>query len=136
MTRQEAIIQARSRLGLSEIPPSDWSYAQRIEYNQTLASIIADNADSFPPTEVQTARSIAAKTSDPLADNSLLDDLSVFGSAFAEEVEKTVDSAADVGRGVRDSVSIIGNALPLVTVLAIIGVVLYVAVKYNPRKTQ
>ena len=134
MTRQEAISLARQQLGLSEIPPADWSYTQRVEYNKLLASVIAANADSFPPQEVATARLIEQKALDPLADNSALDDIRTFGSEFANQLEQTADAVADVGRGVRDTVSGVGKALPYIAAVALVAVAAYFVVKYDPRR--
>jgi len=136
MTRQDLITQARAQLGLADTAPADWTYNERVEYNKLLASLIAANADSFPPQEVAIARQVEQKAYDPLADNSALDDLRTFGSEFASQLEQTVDAAADVGRGVRDTVSGIGKALPYVAALAFVGVALYFVIKYDPRRNQ
>ena len=134
MTREQLVIQARQQLCLLGIPPADWSYTQRVQYNQLLASLIAANADSFPPQEVAVARQIESQTLDPLADNSALDDLRTFGSEFASQLEQTADAVADVGRGVRDTVSGIGKALPYIAAVALVGVALYFVIKYDPRR--
>jgi hypothetical protein len=134
MNRQDLINTARLQLGLSNLAPSDWTYAQRVEYNKLLASLIAQNADSFPPQEVAIARQIEQQSYDPLADNSVLDDLRVFGSAFVDELGKTADSVADIGRGIRDTVSLTGKALPYIAAVALVGVALYFVIKYDPRR--
>lgn len=136
MTRQDLINTARLQLGLSDIPPADWSYNQRLEYNRLLASLIAANATSFPPQEVAIARQIEAQAFDPLADNSALDDLRTFGDEFANQLEQTVDSVADVGRGVRDTVSLAGKSLPYIAALAFLGVCVWAVIKYDPRRNQ
>lgn len=134
MTRQDLINQARAQLGLADKAPADWSYMQRTEYNKLLASLIAANAESFPPQEVAVARAVEAKVYDPLSDLSALDDLSTFGDAFANELLATADAVADVGRGVRDTVSLAGKALPYVAALAAVAVALYFVIKYDPRR--
>lgn len=133
-TRAELIALARAQLNLSNIPPADWSYGQRIEYNSLLARLITENAESFPPQEVAFARDLANKAFDPLADLSAMDDLRVFGSEFANQLEQTADAVADVGRGVRDTVSIVGKSLPYVAALAFLGVCVYLVIKHDPRR--
>lgn len=133
-TRPQLIALAREQLQLESVPPSDWTYEQRIAYNKLLASLISENADSFPPQEVAFARSVVTKAIDPLADNSTLDDFRVFGDEFASQLEQTADAVADVGRGVRDTVSGIGKALPYLAALALLGVAVWAVVKYDPRR--
>jgi hypothetical protein len=134
MTRQDLINLARQQTGLEGIPPADWSYMQRVNYNKVLASLIDQNAADFPPQEVAIAREVGAKAVDPLADNSSLDDLRTFGNEFANQLEQTADAVADVGRGVRDTVSGIGKALPYIAALAGVGIALYFVIKYDPRR--
>jgi hypothetical protein len=134
MSRQDLIDAARLQLGLSNIAPVDWSYSQRIEYNKLLASLIEQNASNFPPQEVAIARDISAKVYDPLSDLSALDDLRTFGNEFANQLLATGDAVADIGRGVRDAASFVGNAAPYITALALLGVALYLVIKYDPRR--
>lgn len=134
MTRQQLIQQARTELNLTNLAPVDWSYSQRIAYNKRLAELIASNEGTIPPQEVAVAKDILAKSYDPLEDTSSFDSLQLFGSAFADELLATGDAVADIGRGVRDTVSMVGNALPYVAALAFVGISLYFVFKYDPRR--
>ena len=125
MTRAEAVQTVRAAQGLTDLAPSDWSYDQRVSYNQALAALIAQNASSFPPQEVEVARAIQAETVSPLADTSVSADLGAFGSAFLDNVEKAGDSVADVGRGALAGISIAGMAIPLLVVVGV-GLVIWV----------
>lgn len=101
--RRTAATVIRKRLGLLEIPPSDWTYEQRVEYNRELAQYIADNPQSFQDTEIQTAKDIASKAIDPLDDTSLMASVGLFGDAFLVEAETVLETG---GKTLRTSIYI------------------------------
>lgn len=46
------------QLGLDLIPPSEWTYEQRTEYNKALASYIAGNPSLFSAQDLVTAKDV------------------------------------------------------------------------------
>lgn len=115
----------RAQFGLTNIPPDQWSYDQRIAYNRALATYILNHPGLFTASESNTALQVNNQFTSGLEDTSFLSDLAVFGTAFRDEGEKTLDSIGDIGRGVRDALSVAGKLLPF----AVVGVLAFYAIK-------
>jgi hypothetical protein len=87
---------AKTRHGLNDVPPAQWTYEQRTNYNTTFAALIAENPDGFSVEQVSTANHILTNGYDPLENPSF--DF----SQFAEEVG---NSAAKFGFSVSTAVA-------------------------------
>lgn len=120
--RQTAIAAVRAQLGLSNTP-SDWTYDERTKYNKALASYIAANAALFPPQDVEVAQNIQSESISPLGDTSYLADINTFGSAFTDELLSAGEKVGQVGNGVLNGISVVGQLIPFALVgLALVWV--------------
>lgn len=113
----------RSTLGLSDTP-SDWTYAQRISYNNALAVYIANNPDSFSTQSVGTANQVLNENNSPLSDTGFISDLSAFGSAITDEAISAGESIGGIGNGVLSLASATRYLIPIAGVI-IIGILLF-----------
>lgn len=116
--RQQAIATVRAQLGLTGIPPAEWSYDQRTRYNQALAEYILNYPGRFSAQDLSTASVIYQRGYSPL------DDTSFDWAMFANE---TAANAAPVFAGVQ---------LTLNKVLVGLGLVLalFLVIKTRPAR--
>lgn len=96
--RRTAATVIRTRLGLMDKAPSDWTYEERVAYNKALSGYIAENPQAFTDGEIQVAKDINQKVLDPLDDTSLMSNLGLFGNQFLVEAEKVLDTSGSVLR--------------------------------------
>ena len=82
----------RASLGLADIPPSSWTYEQRIAYNKALsAAVLADASNpmgAVSAQEIATARNVAAKEYTPLESYGLGDAAGDFTAEFINQTER------------------------------------------------
>jgi len=112
--RKSAMNLALTRTKLNDIPKAEWTYDQRAAYNKALASIIAENPQSFDAQDVATAKQVERADYSPLssADFSFSD----FGSAVVDNVVDAGGKVANVGTGVLNTVAVAGKLLPWVAI--------------------
>lgn len=110
--RSAAIATVRSSLGLSGLAVDRWTVEQRIDYNKALAAYILAHPALFTADESYIAQTVNSQPRSTGTEVGLLSNLQVFGSALLDEGEKTLDSVGDIGRGVRETLSMIGKLLP------------------------
>ena len=111
--RRTAAANVRAELSLTDLPPSDWSYSQRIEYNKRLAAVIAANPASFSEQDNRTAEIVTGKTYSPLSENSALDDLETFADAIGDEAASINEAVNPFSSGNRKLILfvVVGAAL-------------------------
>lgn len=129
--RAAAVAAVRAQLGLTNIPPSEWSYDTRVNYNKTLAEYIRVNAASFSAQDQFVAAQINQETISPLADTGLSSDLSAFGGEFVNQLEQAGGKVAAIGTGVLDTAQLAGKILPLVLLIGT-GILIYSFYKTRP----
>lgn len=83
---------ARSQLNLQN-NPSEWTFEQREEYNQTLSNLILSNSASFSSERIAIAEDVANNPQRSLEDTGLFQ--STFGRAFAFS-QALIENAGEV----------------------------------------
>jgi|GEM_PF-3593886 hypothetical protein len=119
----------RASLGLANIPPSSWTYEQRVAYNKALASAIL--SDSAPATaqDLATAQAIAAKEYSPLETYTLGDAASDFTAELVNQAQG-VNPFSEQNRGKTRNVLI---ALVLLAGTVFFGVLAWRTAPQNPN---
>jgi len=110
--REAAIKAVRSALGLSDTP-SDWTYAQRVEYNKTLANYMLNNPEKFDDSTLNIAEQVSKSEYSALEDSSF-----DFGMFAAETVKPITQAAQSVGQGVFSVANMAKWLLPLLALVA------------------
>jgi hypothetical protein len=110
----------RYKLSLQSIPRSEWTYAQRVEYNKEIAQLILQNPDVFSSTDVNTARDVRQKQYSPIEDESLS------LSMFTDEVLNNAVKITAVG----------GETLRKALYFAVVVGVSYLALPYIVRELK
>ena len=87
-TRDARNARVRASLGLADIPPSAWTYEQRIAYNKALASAVLSDSANATPQDIKTARNIAAKEYTPIESYGLGDAAGDFTAEFVNQAER------------------------------------------------
>ena len=87
-TRDARNARVRASLGLADIPPSAWTYEQRIAYNKALASAVLSDSANATPQDLNTARNVAAKEYTPIESYGLGDAAGDFTAEFANQAER------------------------------------------------
>lgn len=92
--------------------PTDWSLAQRVEYNKAFSAYVLAHPDSFTVQDQQTAGIIAAELPAALDDTSLSANVAAFGSAVWDNVLDAGNDVAGVGKGVLTAASLAAWVIP------------------------
>lgn len=129
--RAVAVKTVRAQLGLTDIPPSNWSYETRIAYNKALADYIQTNAASFSAQDQYIAGQVAQQAYAPLADTGVSADLSTFGNEFVNQLENAGSKVSAIGTGLLDTTELAGKLLPLLFLIAA-GITVYSFYKTRP----
>lgn len=113
----------RATLGLSATP-SDWTYDERLAYNNALSTYVQRNSTSFSPEELAIAQRQSAENPTALDNTGFLSDLSSFGGAIADEAVSAGNSIAGVGKGVLSTFDMAKWLIPTVAIL-VVGILLF-----------
>lgn len=130
--RAAAVVAVRAAQGLTGLDVSAWSYEQRMAYNKALAAYIAARPAQFSPAEWTTAARLAQVNYSPLADVSLASRFSEFADEFTNNVVKAGNQVGGVGRGVLNTFSVIGWAIPVIA----LGAAVYLSWHYIKKAAQ
>ncbi len=134
----DAATQVASDAGLSNIPRSSWTLAQRKNYLDRFIALVKANPDQFSPDTIATANAI--NTDGLVYDFSANADLAVadavlsaasYVSAPASVANGLIDALNGAGQGLAN----LGALLPLLVPLAIVLVVVF-ASKSGAKKAE
>lgn len=111
---------------------SDWSYAQRVEYNKQFAAYVLGHPASFGAQDSRTAQIVTAENPSALDDTSVSANLSAFGSALTDEVVSAGDAVGGIGRGVLNVASLAQWVIPAAGVV-FVCILLYAEYKKRTK---
>lgn len=125
--RDGHIARVRAALGLSNIPPSSWTYEQRTAYNKALAAAILADAANATPTDIATAQRVSATEYSPLERYAFGDMVGDFFAEFAAQGQ-AINPLSEQNRG--------KTARTLSAIAAIAAVVFFavLAFRTDPRR--
>lgn len=102
-TTAQAIQVVRSRLGLTGKYVSDWTYAERIAYNQALAEELLKNPSSISQNQRVTASRILSRGYQPLEDTGF--DVGLFVQELGNQAVSLNDTLNPLSEGNRDGLA-------------------------------
>jgi hypothetical protein len=79
---------ARAALGLSGIPPADWTYDQRTAYNKAVAAAILADSAGATAQDLATAQRVSAKDYSPLERYAFGDQVGDFFGEVVNQAEE------------------------------------------------
>lgn len=124
--RKSASNVIRMRLGLSSIAPSDWTYDQRVQYDQALAAYISSLPAAFSEQDLITAQEVAGNNYGGLQDSSF---------QFSDFLEETAANAAEpfqaIGDGIISTAKAAKWAIPVIAGVAVILLIIAYNKKVN-----
>lgn len=109
----------RSNLGLSDVP-SEWTYDERLAYNNALATYINANPGVFSASDLAIANNELNQNNVSLSDTSFTSGLSDFFGNLEDEAVSALDDIGGVGRGVLSTFRLASWVLPLAAVAVVI----------------
>lgn len=112
-TRNTAVATVKARMGLANVPPSQWSYDQRQAYLKALSAELIRVGANLPASEVAFARKVNASPTTSLEDASF--DWGLFAS---ESVRPLGEAAQSIGDGVFSVAKLAKWILPIGAVVA------------------
>lgn len=113
--RKSAANVIRHQLALDTIAPADWSYDQRVQYDQTLAAYILAHQDAFGSQELITAQEVSGNNYGSLEDSSF-----AFSDFVAEAGANAAAPFQAIGEGVLTAANAAKWAIPLVAGIAVV----------------
>lgn len=110
----------RAGLSVSVDETPSLSYEDRVKYLSELAAVILKYPDRFAPATVESAQFAAAKTYGPLEKYSLTDAFKDFTGEALNQAAAIGESLADVGAGVKNTLSLTKWLLPVAAVVVVV----------------
>lgn len=87
-SRNAAVAIVRQASGLAGIPPSEWTYEQRVQYNKDLAAYIQSHPTAFTAQDVATAKIVEQRAYEPLSTLGLGEGIDIFTDEFLNQAKQ------------------------------------------------
>lgn len=117
--KQVAIAQIISNLGLSQ-DRSEWTYDERLAFNNALAKYIAANPELFSAQDNANALISLNRNNAALSDNSFTSNFADFFSNLEDEAISAGESVAGIGQGVLNFASLSRWLIPLAGIAVVV----------------